>query len=150
MPEEGFHPSRRLKKRGNEYLADLNLWPFVGVVLVLLMIFMIITGPPFAHGHIVPNDVAAVRHAVPLPLAIRDDAMRITVTRDGTVYFRNAHVSLANILERIRESVKDGAERRAYLSVDSRARYGDVKVVLDEIRSAGIEKVTFLVEKKRD
>jgi biopolymer transport protein ExbD len=47
----------------------------------------------------------------------------------------------------IRQAVADGAERRVYLQVDSRARYGRAEIVLDQIREAGIRDISVLAEK---
>ncbi|HXX99623.1 MAG TPA: biopolymer transporter ExbD [Candidatus Limnocylindrales bacterium] len=146
MQQAGFYPSRKATQRESRFVLELNLWPFVGVLVVLLLIFMIAPAP---RTWTRPT-LAAVSHPVPLRLAVREDAMRISIMRDGTLYFGNVKVTAPDIPERIRESVRSGAERRVYLAVDARGKYGDVKVVLDEIRSAGIEKVSFLVGKKRD
>ena len=133
-----------MKKRGNEYFAFLNLWPLVGILLCVLFIFMIVTGPPFAHHGLTP-DLARVRNAVSHPWANRHDAIRLAVTRDGTLYFGNSRSAAEDIPRQIREWVRDGSERRIYLVVDERALYGDVRVALDCVGEARIEKVTFLV-----
>jgi len=48
--------------------------------------------------------------------------------------------------EEIRQGVRNGAEKRTYLNADARAKYGDTIAVLDQIRLAGIEKVSLLTE----
>jgi biopolymer transport protein ExbD len=48
----------------------------------------------------------------------------------------------------LRERVKNGSGRKVYLSVDARARYGDAKTVLNQIRLAGIENVSILTAEK--
>lgn len=58
-------------------------------------------------------------------------------------------MSVDGVAGKIRESVQSGSERRVYLWVDAKAKYGDVKVVLDGVRDAGIEKVALLVEQQR-
>jgi len=72
--------------------------------------------------------------------------MQISVTRDGNVYFRNDQIMLQDLPEEIRREVRNGAEKRIYLNADARTKYSDTIAVLDEIRLAGIEKVTLLTE----
>ena len=67
-----------------------------------------------------------------MPAALRDDAMRVMLSGDGTIYFGNAK--------------ERGAEHKVFLIVDQRARFGDLSVVLDEVRHVGIWDIAFLAE----
>jgi len=82
-----------------------------------------------------------------MPRAVREDALTVGVTRDGKVYFRNVPISAEDLPDQIREGLRSGAEKKVYFRADARARYGDVKQVLIEIRRAGIENVCFLAGK---
>jgi biopolymer transport protein ExbD len=149
MTEVGFYPSRRLKKREGRLIAYPNQLPLIGTAILLLVLFMVAVGTAGMVDYAVSWDLAAVRHPTPMPWANRYDAIRVGLTRDGLIYFQNTKTTNEDLPERIRECVKAGSERRVYLSVDARAKYSDVKSVLDGIRAAGMEKVTFLVEKQR-
>ena len=72
---------------------------------------------------------------------------RVDAPRDGKIYFRNVPISAKNLPDKIREGLKNGAEKKVYLRADARARYGDVKQALIEIRQTGIDNVCFLAEK---
>ena len=137
MTEVGFYPSRRLKKRESRLIAYPSQWPLVGVATLLLFMFMVIVGPPNVCSRSA-LDLANVRQPVPMPWANREDAIHVALMRDGTIYFQNRKITIGDLRERIRECTKAGAEPRAYLSVDARARYSDVKVVLDGVRDGGI------------
>ena len=63
------------------------------------------------------------------------------------LYFRNVAISAVELPDKIREGLKNGAEKKVYIRADTRARYIDVKQALIEIRLAGIENVCFLAEK---
>jgi len=63
------------------------------------------------------------------------------------LYFRNVAISAAELPDKIREGLKNGAEKKVYIRADARATYIDVKQALIEIRLAGIENVCFLAEK---
>jgi biopolymer transport protein ExbD len=60
------------------------------------------------------------------------------------LYLEYERVSMTDLPGVLRERVKNGSERKVYLSVDARARWGDAKAVLNQIRLAGIENVSIL------
>jgi biopolymer transport protein ExbD len=130
-------------KRKNELLCRINMWGFVSVMLVLLFLLMPWTvvdgGRPTA-------DLVSTRHSTRMPGALREDTLKIFVTRDGAIYFREHRIALEDLADEIREGLRNGAERRVYIAVDARAKYGDVGAVLEKVRLAGIEKVAFLTE----
>jgi biopolymer transport protein ExbD len=142
-----WSPSRiaiqRAAKRRSRYYAFLNLWPFVGVLIVLLCIFMTETRP---HQHVwwFPVDLPVAPHSVSQPHAIREDSIRISIMRDGQIYFRSSLVRPRDLSGVIRSAVKDGAENKVYLAVDSRTLYRDVNVVVNQIRLAGLSDICFI------
>jgi biopolymer transport protein ExbD len=111
-------------------------------VLVLLLISMM-ANPPH-HGLAI--DLYRSRNGTPMLLALRDDAMRLTLTRDGTIYFRNTRAASADLPDLIRQRVQDGSPRKMFFVVDARAKYRDVSIALDEVRQAGIWDIAFLAE----
>jgi biopolymer transport protein ExbD len=91
-------------------------------------------------------DLASADHPELQPDAIRDSALKVYVTRDGSFYFRYNKVAIDELPDLLRTACLKGSERKVYLRVDARARYADVKVVLDQISTAGIHDVAFIVE----
>jgi len=130
----------RAAKRKSAVRANINLWPFVGLLLALLFTFMVT--PTANHGIHVNYPIGP--HAVLQPGARREDAIRISVFRDGQIYFRNTHAAANDLADLITGAARDGAEGRIYLAVDTRVKNRDVEVVLDQIRTAGITKVAIL------
>ena len=113
---------------------------------MVLLVVMIAEGMTSHHGYAV--DLALTSSASAEPKAVRENAMTVMVTRNGSVYFRNTKIGPDDLPHQIREAVHGGAEKRVYLKVDARTKYGDVKAVEDQIDAAGIRDVTFLVEKR--
>jgi biopolymer transport protein ExbD len=72
--------------------------------------------------------------------------MQVSVTRDGSVFFRRYAVTPDQLADRVRGALREGAEKKIYLSVDARSKYGDTAAVVDELRKAGIEQICFLTE----
>jgi len=74
--------------------------------------------------------------------ATREDAIVITIMRDGKIYLRNNQITKEELTREIGESVKHGAEERIY---NEHVYYLVVRDVLGEVRQAGVENVTFFV-----
>jgi Biopolymer transport protein len=114
-------------------------------MITLLIVFMTDIKP--SHYHIWPVDLPRTLHPVPQPSAIREDSIRIFITREGNVFFRNYQIEPKDLPELIRDAVKNGSEKKAYVGVDRRAVYGDVKPVVEQIRASGVSDVCFLAVK---
>jgi biopolymer transport protein ExbD len=81
--------------------------------------------------------------------ANREDAMIIVVMRDGAVYFGGERVQPEQLPSKILDCLRDHTvERRVYIRADARVFYRNVKEVLDGVRSAGIERIAFLVDQR--
>src|SRR5882672_1253007 len=85
---------RRTTNRKSAVLSTINTWPLLGVTMLLLFIYM--TAMP-THGHGMALDFPIVKHSTSKPAALREDVMRLIVTRDGKYYFRNSAVTLADL-----------------------------------------------------
>ena len=130
--------------------SDFNTLQFASitamVAFVLLLMFMTV---PTVHSG-VSTDLPYVSHPVSMPGALREDAMLITVLRDGQVYFGNDRVRSVNLAQKIQNRLKDrDVERKVYVKADMHAHWGTVKLVLDGVRSAGIIRVAFIAYQRR-
>ncbi len=137
------------RHRSNQLICGAIWTPFVHVTVVLSAVFLLgsLTLPKSHHG--VGPDLPRVSHPVSMPHANREDAMVVAILRDDKVFFRSDQVTPDQLPDRIRESIGQGAEREVYIRADVRARYSWVAEVLDNVRSAGVEKIGFLVEQRR-
>src|SRR5262249_27113089 len=127
--------------------SDINVTPMADVMLVMLIIFMVVT-PMLSKGF----DVDKVRtvNAVDMPAADRDDAILVAVTRDSKFYLGQNRVSLEELTTKVNDLLKDKADKTVFVKGDARAKYGDVKDVVDNIRGAGVDKVGLLTERLDD
>ena len=94
-------------------------------------------------------DLASVVHAKPLPAALKENAIRVVVTRDGSLYFGDKRVSPTDLPDLIRNACTQGSERKVYLKADARAEYAGVERAIDLIRQSGIQDVALLAEQAR-
>ncbi|MGD1081263.1 MAG: biopolymer transporter ExbD [Candidatus Sulfotelmatobacter sp.] len=130
--------------------SDFNTLQFASVmamvVFVILLVFMTIP----THHHGVSADLPEVSHPIPMPGALREDAMLVTITRDGKAFFGSEQINVINLPTKVQDCLKDrGVERKVYVVADMRARWGTVKDVLDGVRAGGIIRVAFLANQRR-
>jgi biopolymer transport protein ExbD len=139
------HPVWTTRKKRTPLRTSIDLSAFLSVMLVLLFIVMFGNMYP-THRHSLVN-VPVTQHSTMQPGAERDDSLTVVVTRDGSIYFGNARFSSADLPDALREAARSDAEKTVYVKADARAKYGDVKAVLDQIRQSGLQNITFLTDR---
>jgi biopolymer transport protein ExbD len=117
-----MQPTPRKRQRPSEFLNGIDSWAFLSTPLVLLIVFMVTPNHPH-HG--IALELARTSHAAPMHSAVREDAMLITVTRDGNFFYGMHQVRPDDLALAIRDSVQRGSGKKVYLRVDARARYSD-------------------------
>ncbi len=121
-----------------------NVIPMADIMLVLLIIFMVVT-PMLTKGY--PVNMATVPHPDDLPNADRDDAIIVAVTRDGAIYLGMDKTTEADLTTKVQDLVSNRSDKTVFIRSDGRAHYGAVTKVVDDIRSAGVDKVGLLTER---
>jgi len=114
------------------------------IMLVLLIIFMVVT-PMLQKGMNV--DMAKVNNPADMPNADKDDAVIVAVTRDGAVYLGQTKSDLGSIASQVSDLIAGRLDKTVFIKSDSRAKYGDVVKLVDEVRSAGVDNVGLLTDK---
>jgi len=125
---------------GRGFLAEINVTPFVDVMLVLLIIFMV-TAPMLTQG--VDVDLPKTRSVRTLPTG--NDHMVLTVNKDGGIYLDEYSVPFENLVPQL-QSLVVAQNKQLYLRADKDVPYGLVVKVMGEIKSAGIEKLGLVAE----
>jgi biopolymer transport protein ExbD/biopolymer transport protein TolR len=132
------------KPKAGDTMSEPNVVPMTDVMLVLLIIMMVIT-PMLQKG--VSVDMARVNNPVNMPAANKDNAMLLSITRDGSIYYRTTKIDLSQVTAKIRSESKDRLNKVVFIKSDARTKYGDVVTVVDDVRAAGIEQLGLLTEK---
>jgi len=136
----------RSANRRNELLCRLDPAPFAAIFFAIFLLLLnpyTVTDIPSRMGN---ADLVTLQHTKNLPMANREDAIWITLTRDGSIYFQNSRAVSTELPNKIRDAVLNSAEKRSYLKVDARAKYGDVNALLLYIQLSSIEDVSILAE----
>ena len=119
---------------------DINITPFVDVMLVLLIIFMV-AAPMMTSG--VTVDLPKTKSsAVPG----NDEPLSITIKRDGTVFIQNTETPIATLGEKLKAILGEKTETRIFVRGDTAIDYGQVMRVIGEVNAAGFSKVALLTD----
>jgi biopolymer transport protein TolR len=125
--------------RNREVLSEINVTPFVDVMLVLLVIFMV-TAPLLQQGIDVNLPKAKGRN---LP---SEERITLVIKKEGTIYMNETPVSLTVMRHKLDAISK--LNPNIYLKADKGVSYGFVVEVIGEIKDAGIEKLGIVTEPK--
>jgi biopolymer transport protein TolR len=134
------------RNEGAKVNSNINVTPMVDVMLVLLIIFMVIT-PMLQNG--VSVDLAQVNNPERMPDAEKEDAMVVSVMRDGTVYFRSDKIAVDLLTQKVKDRLASQQDKRVYVKADARAKFGAVVAVVDNVRSAGVDQLGLLTDQKK-
>jgi biopolymer transport protein TolR len=134
------------RDEGAKVNSNINVTPMVDVMLVLLIIFMVIT-PMLQKG--IPIDLAKVNNPDQMQDADKEDALVVSVTRDGAVFFGNDKIGSDQLTNKIKDRIANRADKRVYLRSDARAKYKWVVDVVDNVRAAGVDDLGLLTDQRR-
>lgn len=121
----------------------------LAAILMVLIFVMWLADEMYGHSRSGSLYLAKVDKPTPMRKVMKEDAMIVSIARDGNVYFGSFKVRPEALLAGISESVRNGSERKVYIQADARARYVNVKDVIDVVRDAGIQNVAFIVEQRK-
>jgi biopolymer transport protein TolR len=133
------------RNEGGRINSNINVTPMVDVMLVLLIIFMVIT--PMLQQK-VAVDMAKVDNPTPMPDADKEDAIVVAVTRDGGVFLGQDHVATSELGAKVRDKLADKPGKTIYIRADARAQYRAVEDAIDAVRTAGVDEVGLLTQKR--
>jgi biopolymer transport protein TolR len=130
---------RRGKGRRLGRIAEINVTPFVDVMLVLLIVFMI-TAPLLTVG--VPVELPKTEAK---QLAADETPLTITVRRDGAVFLQDSQVD-DSLLPKLKALAQEGLQSRIFIRGDDAANYGTVAKVMAKINAAGYRNIGLVTD----
>ena len=125
-------------------MSEINVTPFVDVMLVLLIVFMV-TAPLLTVG--IPVDLPKIKANA---LTDQKDPIEITVKLDGSVYLGESIVEVDNIIPRLNAIADNNTDARIYVRGDRVVAYGRVMEIMSIINSAGYIKVALVTQNPTD
>jgi len=121
-------------------MSDINVTPFVDVMLVLLIIFMV-TAPMMSQGVSV-----SLPEATSKPLSTETEPLIITINKDNQIFINDFQVTVGFLQEKLSKIIESRQNRDVYLRADRTIPYGMVVRVMSEIKEAGVEKLGMVTE----
>ena len=134
-----------VRNEGSNVSSNINVTPMVDVMLVLLIIFMVIT--PMLQNK-VSVDMAKVDNPTSMPDADKEDAIVVAITRDGGVFLGQNKVALSELGPQVRDKLSDKPGKTIFVRADARAQFKAVEDAIDAVRTAGVDDVGLLTQKK--
>ena len=121
-------------------MADINMTPFIDVMLVLLIIFMV-AAPLLTSGVAVdlPKAQAGALNVDQKPVAIAIDDK-------GQVYIMDQAVADPDVLDRLKALAKDGPDTRVFVRASKIVPYGRVAQIMGQVTAAGYKKVALVTD----
>jgi len=123
--------SRRRRRSRTRPMSEINVTPFVDVMLVLLIVFMV-SAPLLTSG--VPVDLPEAQSK---PLAIEKEPITVTVDNEGRVFLKEDEINVDDIVARLSAIAPNGFDERIYVRGDRTASYGAIMRVMGLINGAG-------------
>jgi biopolymer transport protein TolR len=128
----------------NGFLADINVTPFVDVMLVLLIIFMV-TAPLLTQG--LEVDLPRTRTVESLPT--ETEHLVLTIRQDGAMFLDEYAVSMGELAGHVTRLVTE-QNKELFLRADSQVPYGVVVRAMGEIKAAGIDRLGVVAEMEEE
>jgi biopolymer transport protein TolR len=127
----------RMRRRA---MAEINVTPFVDVMLVLLIVFMV-TAPLLTVG--VPVDLPKTR----APALGQDrEPLSITIKRDGTIFLQKEPILENQLVDRLTAIAANGYNQRIFVRGDTQASYGKVMEVMGLLAAAGFTHIGLVTD----
>ncbi len=124
-------------------MCEINMTPFIDVMLVLLIIFMV-AAPLLATG--VPIDLPETKAGA---LNVDQKPISVAVDDKGDIYLMDQPVPLETLVEKLQGLAKGGFDERIYVRGAKQVNYGRVAQVMSTIISAGFKKVALVTEQEK-
>jgi len=124
-------------------MADINMTPFIDVMLVLLIIFMV-AAPLLSSG--VPIDLPSTKAAA---LNIDKKPIAVAIDEHGDIFLMDQKVEASALAEAVKAQSKDGADERVYVRASKTVPYGRVAEVMSDLTAAGFKKVALVTDQEK-
>lgn len=138
----GSGGARRGRRGGRApaVMSEINMTPFIDVMLVLLIIFMV-AAPMMVVG--VPLDLPKTSAA---PINMSQKPVTVSVDDTGRVFVLDGEVGMEGLVEKLRAAAPAGEEERIYVRGAKAVSYGKVAEVMALVTAAGFKKVALVTE----
>ena len=139
--ESGGGSRRRGRRRRSRPMSEINVTPFVDVMLVLLIIFMVA-----APLQVVGVPIEMPRTAAQSLPTEQEEPLTITLTAEGQVLIQTTEVAEGEIIGRLQAILTERTSDRVFLRADGAVPYARVAVVMGAMNAAGITNIGLVTD----
>ena len=141
----GGSSGRRRRRRGKGPIADINMTPFIDVMLCLLIIFMV-AAPLLTAG--VPLDLPKSEASA---LNVDKQPVTVSIKADGAIYIGESKIASDEVVSKLTAIAGQlqGFDERIFVRGDKAANYGLIMQVMGRISGAGFKKVALITEQEK-
>jgi biopolymer transport protein TolR len=138
--KSGARGRRSRGRAGIQPMAEINVTPFVDVMLVLLIVFMV-TAPLLTVG--VPVDLPQPRARA---LGQDKEPLAVSVDREGQVFLQDTPIALAELVPKLQAISENGYDQRIFVRGDQAVGYGKVMEVMGLLNAAGFTRIGLVTQ----
>jgi biopolymer transport protein TolR len=131
---------RALRGRRGRPMSEINVTPFVDVMLVLLIVFMV-TAPLLTVG--VPVDLPQTRAR---SLGEDREPLAVSIDKGGTVFLQNTPVGIDDLVPKLMAISNNGYNQRIFVRGDKTVDYGKVMEVMGLLNAAGFTRIGLVTD----
>lgn len=134
---------RRARRRGRRSMpmSEINVTPFVDVMLVLLIIFMV--AAPLSVVGVPVNTPETAANALPMP---QEEPLTVTLDGDGSVYIQETQVDVAELVTRLRGIAAERDSDQIFLRADGVNAWNEVAQVMGALNAAGFNNIGLVTD----
>ena len=136
LGQSGGHKRRgRSKRRRALPIADINMTPFIDVMLVLLIIFMV-AAPMLTVGVPIELPKTAAK-----PMQDETQPITVSIKPGGEIFLQETQVTLDDLVQKLQAIAKNGVDERIFIRGDQAVNYGAMMQVMGLVSGAGFKKI---------
>ena len=132
------------QSKRHRVLSEINVTPFVDVMLVLLVIFMV-TAPMMQQGLDIELPQTSAQG-----VSVPDEPFILKISKNQKILIGTAEIPVSELKQKVSAIVASRANKNIYIQADKSVEYGFVALALSEIRSAGLYQVSLITTFKGD
>lgn len=140
----GAAGGRRRRRRRHQPISEINVTPFVDVMLVLLIVFMV-AAPLLTVG--VPIDLPETKAKA---LEGDSEPLTISVNAAGQIFIQDTEIALEEVVPKLEAIAANGYDERIYVRGDQDADYGIMMKIMGRINAAGFKRLGLVTLEERD
>jgi biopolymer transport protein TolR len=129
---------------GGHSMSDINITPYIDILLVLLIIFMVITPVSQLDLDVKVPQKAENEEAVAAP-----NVIVVSLGESGAVAINNEPVSLVNLGRELQKIYSERSNKNMFVSASAKVIYGDVVNIIDIAKGAGVGDIGLITEEIR-